>query len=742
MARSLQRELIVKTEDMIKDSRKAGRINEATIPGVPFPQGATVMDGGVNFALFAESAESVDLCLFSSARARKESQRIRLKERTTGVWHCFVPGLTAGQLYGYRVHGPYQPEEGLRYNANKLLLDPYAKAIGRSLKWDDSLYGYELGHPDADLSFDSRDSAPFAPLACVIDESFDWEGDTLLNRPWHETVIYEAHVKGLTMQHPKVPKKLRGTYAGVGTPVLLDHLKSLGVTAIELMPVHEFLQDRHLVEKGLSNYWGYNTLGFFTPHQAYASKATPGGVIREFKEMVKAVHSAGIEVILDVVYNHTAEGNHLGPTLSFRGVDNRALYRLTEDNRRYYMDYTGCGNTLNMDHPHSLRLLMDSLRYWVTEMHVDGFRFDLASALARELHEVNQLGAFFDTIYQDPTLATVKLIAEPWDLGEGGYQVGNFPVGWTEWNGIYRDTIRRFWKGDEGLSGETATRIAGSADLYEATGRRPSASINFVTAHDGFTLRDLVSYNDKHNEANGEGNQDGANDNHSWNCGAEGPSDDPAIAELRRRQQRNLYATLLLSQGVPMICGGDEIGRTQRGNNNGYCQDNELCWHDWNLADEEREMLAFAKKLGTLRRDHPNLRRHSFFEEDPVAGPCPRSLDWIRPDGERMAGEDWDHAWLRAFGLYLSGKALEIRDPDGQHRDDDDLLIFLNSHHEAVEFSFPSDLHRRWEIVLDTARPGGGVSGVEASDPVTVEARSLVLLCHRQTTKPGTAATR
>lgn len=730
MARSLHSFPSVKSEDMLKDRRKVGRMNETTRPGLPFPQGATALEGGVNFAIFAESAEAVDLCLFVSPRSRRESQRIRLNHQTGGVWHAFVPGLGAGQLYGYRVHGPYDPERGLRFNPNKLLLDPYAKAIGRHLKWDDSLYGYEIGHPDEDLSFDTRDSAPFAPLGCVVDQDFDWEGDVLLNRPWHETVIYEAHVKGLTEQHPNVPKRLRGTYAGIASRPVLDHLKKLGVTAIELMPVHEFLHDRHLVEKGLSNYWGYNTLGFFTPHQGYATKATPGGVIREFKEMVKAVHAAGIEVILDVVYNHTAEGNHLGPTLSFRGVDNQALYRLTEDNRRYYMDFTGCGNTLNMVHPHSLRLLMDSLRYWVAEMHVDGFRFDLASALARELYEVNQLGAFFNTIYQDPILAPVKLIAEPWDLGEGGYQVGNFPLGWTEWNGIYRDTIRRFWKGDEGMVGETATRIAGSADLYEATGRRPSTSINFITAHDGFTLRDLVSYNDKHNEANDDDNRDGANDNHSWNCGAEGPTDDPDIEELRRRQQRNLLATLLLSQGVPMICGGDEIGRTQRGNNNGYCQDNERCWHDWDLGERERELLAFTQKLGALRAEHPNLRRHSFFEEDPAAGQHMSGLDWIRADGQYMSGEDWNHEWLHAFGLYLNGKAPEIQDRRGQVRDDD-LLILLNSHHEAVEFIFPDDLQRPWELVIDTARPDGHVSAGKARLPVVVAARSLMLLRHR-----------
>jgi len=701
-------------------------------PGVPFPQGATWDGNGVNFSLFAEAAEDVELCLFRSPRSSGEHERIRLRHRTTGVWHCYLPGVGPGQLYGYRVYGPYEPERGLRFNPNKVLLDPYAKAIGRSLVWDDSLFGYTIGHPDGDLSYDQRDSAPHAPLGCVVDDSFDWGDDAPLNHPWHETIIYEAHVKGFTMRHPRVERSIRGTYAGLGSKAAIKHLVQLGVTAVELMPVHHFLHDRHLIDAGLSNYWGYNSLNFFTPEPTYASRRTPAGAIREFKEMVKRLHAAGLEVILDVVYNHTAEGNHLGPTLSFRGIDNTAHYRLVEGNERYYMDYTGCGNTLNMVHPHSLRLLMDSLRYWVTEMHIDGFRFDLAAALARELHEVDQLGAFFDTIYQDPTLATVKLIAEPWDLGEGGYQVGNFPVGWTEWNGMYRDAVRKFWKGDQGAAAETATRLSGSADLYESSRRKPSASINFITAHDGFTLRDLVSYNDKHNEANGEVNQDGANDNHSWNCGAEGETDDPGIRQLRARQQRNLLATLLLSQGVPMISGGDEIGRTQRGNNNGYCQDNPISWHDWQLSAEQRQLLAFTRKLVWTRRNHPNLRRHSFNDDDPAVAAVEFGLDWFRPDGERMSREDWDQAWIHALALYLDGRAAEIRDNQGNHQEDDDFLVLMNSGHDGVEFTLPEPLDRCWNIALDTNQSDVTSRSKEpaAEFPIILGPRSLILLRH------------
>jgi isoamylase len=697
-------------------------------PGVPYPQGATWDGSGVNFSIFAESAEAVELCLFDSPESVHEDQRLSLKVRTTGVWHCYVPGLAPGQLYGYRVHGPHEPLKGLRFNSNKLLLDPYAKGIGRSLVWDDSLFGYTIGHEDEDTSFDERDSAPYAPLGCVVDEAYDWEGDLPPGRPWHDTIIYETHVKGFTQRCPEVTESLRGTYAGLGSEPMIRYLSDLGVTAVELMPVHHFLQDRHLIERGLSNYWGYNTLSFFAPEPTYASRDTPGGAIREFKTMVKSLHSAGIEVILDVVYNHTAEGNHLGPTLSFRGIDNQAHYRLVEGNERYYMDYTGCGNTLNMMHPHSLRLLMDSLRYWVSEMHVDGFRFDLAAALARELHEVDALGSFFDTIYQDPILATVKLIAEPWDLGEGGYQVGNFPIGWTEWNGLYRDAVRKFWRGDEGISGEAATRLSGSADLYESTRRRPFASINFVTAHDGFTLKDLVSYNQKHNEANGDENRDGADDNHSWNCGVEGETDDPLVLALRARQQRNMLATLLFSQGVPMICGGDEVGRTQKGNNNSYCQDNELVWYDWDLRDENESLLTFTKRLIRIRKSHPNLRRHSFHEEDPAAGSDFASLDWIRADGERMTDEDWSQSWVKSIGLFLNGRAPEIRNFHGDHEPDADLLLLLNASELEIGMHLPEDLSGKpWEIVVDTEQEDGGRIG-PVCKPIMLEPYSLLLL--------------
>jgi glycogen operon protein len=572
----------------------------------------------VNFSLFSESSDSVELCLFDESGGCE--QRIRIRERTSGAWHVYLPNVAPGQLYGYRVHGPYEPARGLRFNPNKLLLDPYAKAIGRKLEWADELFGYTLGHPDGDLAFDDRDSAPFAPLAAVVDPTFDWTGENRPAHQAHEAIIYEAHVRGMTMLHPDVPEQLRGTYAGIASPPIVKHLQELGITAIELMPVHYFVNDRHLVDRGLRNYWGYNTLGFFAPEPSYASNPhLRVDVIREFKQMVKDLHNGGIEVILDVVYNHTAEGNHAGPTLSFRGIDNLAYYRTVPGDPRHYMDYTGCGNTLNMVHPHSIQLMMDSLRYWVAEMHVDGFRFDLASALARELKDVDQLGAFFDTIYQDPTIAPAKLIAEPWDLGEGGYQVGNFPPGWMEWNGKYRDTVRKYWKGDMGLHSEIATRLAGSADLYETTRRQPSASINFVTAHDGFTLQDLVSYEQKHNAANGEDNRDGADDNHTWNCGVEGPTDDADTIALRERQKRNLWCALMLAQGAPMISGGDELSRTQLGNNNGYCQDSELSWYHWDLDDRRRGFLDFARRVNGYRKRHPNLHRYAFYDSDPDA---------------------------------------------------------------------------------------------------------------------------
>lgn len=675
--------------------------------GRPFPQGATYDGRGTNFAFFAEAADAVEVCLFDDAQATHESRRIRLRERTNGVWHGYVPKLSPGQLYGYRVYGPYRPKEGLRYNPNKLLLDPYTRAIGRDVKWDDALFGYTIGHPDRDLSFDERDSAPFAPLGVVTDDKFEWKRDKRLRTPWSETIIYEAHVKGLTRLHPEVPPKLRGTYAGLATPPVIDHLKKLGVTAIELMPTHYFLDDRLLGERNLSNYWGYNTLGFFAPHPGFAaSRGNPRETVREFRAMVRELHKAGIEVILDVVYNHTAEGNELGPTLSFRGIDNQTYYRTVPDNQRYYMDFTGCGNTLNMVHPHSLRILMDSLRYWVTEMHVDGFRFDLAAALARELYDVNQLSAFFNTIYQDPVLAEVKLIAEPWDVGPGGYQVGRFPINWTEWNGRYRDSVRKFWRGEMGMHSEIATRLSGSADLYEDSGRKPSASINFVTAHDGFTLNDLVSYNEKHNEDNGEDNRDGANDNESWNCGVEGPTDDEGIVELRERQKRNFLVTLLLAQGVPMLSAGDEMGRTQRGNNNAYCQDNEVSWLDWDLDEVRQLLLEFTRRVIHLRKRHPNFRRKSFFEDEPAAGERMERLRWVRADGAAMTEEDWHNGgWMRTIGLLLFGTAPEIRAPRGGRARDDDFFLLLNAHSEAVEFRLPPEARRRrWTYVIDTSR--------------------------------------
>jgi len=574
-------------------------------PGNPYPLGATWDGAGVNFAVFSEHATKVELCLFDSPEAEHESERIALPEQTDMIWHGYVPGILPDQLYGYRVLGPYDPCAGHRFNPNKVVLDPYAKAIGRTIRWCDEMYGYRIGAAEQDLAIDERDNAPYAPLGAVIDTAFTWGEDRHPRTPWHKTVIYELHVKGFTKLHPSVPKKMRGTYAGLSTEEAIRHLADLGVTAVELMPVHHHAYDHHLVQRGLSNYWGYNTLAFLAPDLRYAMAGTPSGSVREFKTLMRNLHTAGLEVILDVVYNHTAEGNHLGPTLSLRGIDNTAYYRLDPANPRYYIDYTGCGNTLNMLHPRVLQLIMDSLRYWVLEMQVDGFRFDLASALARELHAVDKLGAFFDIIHQDPVLSQVKLIAEPWDLGEGGYQVGNFPVGWAEWNGKYRDAVRRFWKGEGGVVSEMATRLAGSSDLYEHSGRRPYASINFVTSHDGFTLHDLVSYNQKHNEANGENNNDGADDNLSWNCGVEGPSDDPAILSLREKQKRNFLATLLLSQGVPLICGGDEMGRTQRGNNNSYCQDNEISWFHWDLSLAQKDQLEFTRYLIRLLKEQP-----------------------------------------------------------------------------------------------------------------------------------------
>jgi isoamylase len=674
-------------------------------PGRPYPLGATWDGLGVNFAIFSEHATEVELCLFESAQARQEAVRLVLPEQTDQIWHGYLPGVLPGQLYGFRVHGPYDPASGHRFNPRKVLLDPYAKAIGRTIEWNDDMYGYRIGDPDDDLSFDERDNAAHCLLAAVIDPAFTWGDDRRPAVPWHETIIYEAHVKGFTIQHPDVPAPLRGTYAGLASEPALRHLKRLGITAVELMPVHHHAYDRHLVERGLTNYWGYNTSAFFAPNVRYAAAATTEGSVREFKTMVRNLHAAGLEVILDVVYNHTAEGSHWGPTLSLRGIDNLAYYRLAADDPRHYEDYTGCGNTLNMRHPRVLQLIMDSLRYWVLEMRVDGFRFDLASALARELQAVDRLSAFFDIIHQDPVLSQVKLIAEPWDLGEGGYQVGNFPVGWAEWNGRYRDAVRRFWKGDGGMVSELATRVAGSSDLYGWSGRRPYASVNFVTAHDGFTLRDLVSHNEKHNEANGDHNADGESHNLSWNCGVEGPTDDPAIEALRERQKRNLVATLLLSQGVPMICGGDELSRTQGGNNNAYCQDNPISWLDWELDPAQQDFLEFVRYLIRLRRSQPVLRRRRFFQGRAIRGAEVKDISWFKPSGREMDDAAWDAHFIRTFGVRLSGTELHERDDDGEPITGDTLYLAFNAHHERVRFILPRRLpEERWERITDTAQ--------------------------------------
>ncbi len=677
-------------------------------PGKPYPLGATWDGAGVNFALFSENAEAVELCFFRGPKGKADALRIRMTEHTDQVWHCYLPHARPGRFYAFRVYGPYDPAQGHRFNPAKLVLDPYAKAIAGDITWDDACFGYNLGHPKGDLAYDERDSAPFMPKCVVVDTTFDWEGDRPPRTPWHETIIYELHVKGFTMRHPGVPDKLRGTYLGLACPPVIDYLKSLGVTAVELMPIHHFVHDQFLAERKLRNYWGYNSIGFFAPHAGYAFNPTAGAQVVEFKQMVKALHAAGIEVILDVVYNHTAEGNHLGPTLCFRGIDNAAYYRLVQNDRRYYMDYTGCGNTLNMMHPRVLQIIMDSLRYWVQEMHVDGFRFDLAAALARELHDVDRLGAFFDIIHQDPVLSQVKLIAEPWDLGEGGYQVGNFPVLWAEWNGKYRDTVRRFWKGDAGQAGEMAFRLTGSSDLYESSGRRPYSSINFVTAHDGFTLNDLVSYNHKHNEANGEGNRDGDTHNNSWNCGAEGPTKDPKVVELRERQKRNFLATMILSQGVPMLTAGDEIGRTQRGNNNAYCQDNEISWVDWKMDDTRRDLLEFTQRLTDLFHEHPTLRRRKFFQGQPILGSEVKDITWFRPDGQEMTPEDWAFSETRVLGLLLLGDAINEVDDRGNPILDDTFVMLLNAYHEPMPFALPyHNPDQRWAPILDTRYPIG-----------------------------------
>ncbi len=718
-------------------------------PGSAYPLGATYDGAGTNFALFSEIAEKVELCLIS--REGTET-RIPLEEVDGYVWHAYLPTVSPGQRYGYRVHGPYDPKNGHRCDPSKLLLDPYGKAFDGDFDGDPSLFSYALpsnGDTEADTTpgddtdeaatdsdgadpdFPQLDSLGHTMTTVVINPYFDWANDRHPRRPYNETVIYEAHVKGMTATHPDVPDYLRGTYAGLAHPAVIDHLLDLGVTAIELMPVHQFMHDQVLLDQGLRNYWGYNTFGFFAPHAEYSSSSKPSEAVAEFKAMVRAFHEAGIEVILDVVYNHTAEGNHLGPTISFRGIDNAAYYRLVDDDKTHYMDYTGTGNSLNARHPHTLQLIMDSLRYWVTEMHVDGFRFDLASTLARELHDVDRLSAFFDLVQQDPVVSQVKLIAEPWDIGEGGYQVGNFPSLWTEWNGKYRDTVRDYWRSEPSTLGEFASRLTGSSDLYEDTGRRPGASINFVTAHDGFTLADLVSYNEKHNDANGEDNRDGESHNRSWNCGVEGQTDDPDVLALRARQQRNILATLVLSQGTPMLAHGDEMGRSQHGNNNVYCQDNELSWMDWSLAEDNADLVAFTRNVIALRTEHPVFRRRRFFEGRPIrSGDQSRDIAWLTPSGDEMTPEDWDSGFGKSLSVFLNGDGIPEPDNRGQRVVDDSFLLCFNAHHEPIEFVTPDGAHAdEWSVAIDTdAADGLREFTVTAGKPILVEARSMVVL--------------
>ncbi|HME09949.1 MAG TPA: glycogen debranching protein GlgX [Bryobacteraceae bacterium] len=708
------------------------------LSGRPYPQGSTWDGAGVNFALYSERAERVELCLFENANSA-EAETVEVREHTNYVWHCYLPGVQPGQLYGYRVHGPYDPDQGLRFNPAKLLVDPYARAITRGLDWNAPIFPYQLGHPDEDHARDDNDDAAGMQKSIVGTSFFDWEQDRQPRIPLSDSIIYEIHVKGFTHCNQEVPQELRGTYAGLVSKAPLAYLKKLGVTAVELMPVHAFLDDKSLVDRGLRNYWGYNTTCFFAPTARYSSCGDDGCQVSEFKSMVKALHREGIEVILDVVYNHTSEGNHMGPMLSFRGIDNTTYYRVMPDNPRYYMDYTGTGNSLNVRHPQVLKLIMDSLRYWVEEMHVDGFRFDLASTLARELHDVDRLSAFFDVIYQDPVISQVKLIAEPWDVGEGGYQVGKFPVLWAEWNGKYRDTVRRYWKSDDGQLSDLAYRLTGSSDLYQLDGRRPSASINFVVAHDGFTLHDLVSYNEKHNEANGENNNDGANDNHSWNMGGEGPTGDPEILELRERQKRNFLATLMLSQGVPMLCGGDEIGRDQQGNNNAYCQDNELTWLNWDLDERRQALLDFTRKLIALRRDHPNLRRRKFYQDRSIRHSDIKDIQWVRPDGNEMTDEEWTAGWVRCLGVIFNGQTIDHIDEHGDKILDDTFLIMLNCHHEPINFFMPkSPRDMSWTVVLDTNRPALklGDHPVQCGEPLELARNSLVVCCEQDLSSP------
>jgi isoamylase len=703
-------------------------MNVITYPGKPFPLGATWDGKGVNFALYSENATAVELCLFNGQSDEVESSKINVIERSEFIWHVYIPHLAPGQVYGYRVHGPYEPQNGLRFNANKLLLDPYAKAICGDMQWDKSLFGYQVGHDDGDLSFSEDNSAPYVPKSVVIDANFDWGDDKSPNIAFYNTVIYETHVKGFTKLQPDIPEDIRGTYAGIAHPITIAYLKKLGITAIELMPVHFFLSDGHLQDKGLTNYWGYNTLGFFAPDSRYAASTKPGEQVFEFKNMVKELHKAGIEVILDVVYNHTGEGNQMGPTLSFKGIDNSTYYRLTED-KRYYNDYTGTGNTLNALLPNVLRLMMDSLRYWILDMHVDGFRFDLAATLARGLHEVNRLSAFFDIIHQDPVISQVKLIAEPWDIGEGGYQVGKFPPGWAEWNGKYRDCIREYWSGSENTLPEFADRLTGSSDLYKEY-RRPTASINFITAHDGFCLQDLVSYNEKHNEANGEDNNDGESHNRSWNCGVEGPTEDPIINELRARQKRNFLATLFLSQGVPMLLAGDELGRTQRGNNNAYCQDSDISWIDWAKADNE--LMEFTSKLINLRIKHAAFSRKNWFKGQAVKDGGIDDIAWFLPDGGQMQAEHWNEGYAKSVALFLNGQGLHAVDSVGNRVIDDNFYIIFNAHQDKLAYQLPGvEYGKEWKLIIDTSKAICEDQVFKPNDTVEVEGRSILLLHHQ-----------
>ncbi|MEU6083967.1 glycogen debranching protein GlgX [Streptomyces sp. NPDC047108] len=699
-------------------------------PGQAYPLGATYDGAGTNFAVFSEAAHRVELCLLHDDGSETA---VELRESDAFVRHAYLPGIMPGQRYGFRVHGPYEPSQGHRCNSAKLLLDPYARAMSGAIDWDEAVYGYHFGRQG---DRNDLDSAPHSMASVVVNPYFDWGDDRRPRTDYHRTVLYEAHVKGLTMLHPALPEELRGTYAALAHPAVIEHLTELGVTALELMPVHQFVHDNRLVDAGLANYWGYNTIGFFAPHNAYASWGDRGQQVLEFKSAVRALHQAGIEVILDVVYNHTAEGNHLGPTLSFRGLDNASYYRLAED-QRYYMDTTGTGNSLLMRSPHVLQLIMDSLRYWVTEMHVDGFRFDLAATLARQFHEVDRLSSFFDLVQQDPVVSQVKLIAEPWDVGEGGYQVGNFPPLWSEWNGMYRDTVRDMWRGEPRTLAEFASRLTGSSDLYQNDGRRPIASVNFVTCHDGFTLRDLVSYDTKHNEANGEGNRDGESHNRSWNCGAEGETDDPGVLTLRARQQRNFVATLLMSQGVPMLGHGDEFGRTQGGNNNAYCQDNELSWVHWPGQDDDRSLLEFTRAMVWLRRDHPVFRRRRFFHGRPVEGTHDELSDiaWFTPEGEKMRQRDWQASWARSLTVFLNGNAISEPGPRGERIRDDSFLLMVNASEETLGFVVPVDHGKQWQIVVDTARSEGVEPGtgrkVKAGDRLMLLDRSLTVLQRR-----------